>query len=164
MSASPLLASRVRRLGAWCIDAALVPTLTVVLIMITDVLEDAEDYITNWWMLQVLGLAIFSYLLLNGYTLWRSGQTLGKRVFGIRVVLRTRPDTTADFWRLVLARAWFFPLPFLLITTPVFPLALVVLADIVPIFLRQRMCLHDWLCGTQVVHSTGRKEGNEGEP
>ena len=47
------LASRWRHLVATVIDAILVPALTLVLIMLTNVLEDAEDYADSWWILQV---------------------------------------------------------------------------------------------------------------
>ncbi len=145
------LAGRGRRLAAVCVDALLVPLLTILLIMVTDVVEDAEDFADNWWMLHVLLLAIAAYLLLNGVTLWRYGQTLGKRLMGIAVVQAADSPTgevaPAPFWRLVLVRAWFFPLLFVLIP----PYVLLPILDQVFIFGRQRRCLHDWLCGTMVA-------------
>ena len=44
MSSELPLAGRFRRLVATLIDAILVPSLSLVLLMITDVMEDAEDY------------------------------------------------------------------------------------------------------------------------
>ena len=105
------LAGRGRRLLATLIDMLLVPLLTIVLIMITDVLEDAEDYQDFMWTLWVLLLAILSYLLLNGYTLWRHGQTLGKRLFGIAIYSAAQPAerlSVASLWKLVCIRALFF--------------------------------------------------------
>ena len=80
------LAGRGRRLAAVILDAILVPLVAALLIMMTDVIEDAEDFVDNWWMLHVLLLAIAAYLALNGFTLWRYGQTLGKRLLGIAVI------------------------------------------------------------------------------
>ncbi len=154
---APELAGRLRRLLATGIDAILVPTLTVVLIMVTDIMEDAEDYQNSLWVLWVLVLAIVSYLLLNGYGLWTRGQTIGKRLLGIAIV-RSDPNspnkatgTPASFWKLVLLRAWFFPFLFLL---PVPWLTLLPIADQAFIFSKNRRCLHDRLCATSVIRLT----------
>lgn len=140
------LASRLRRLVATSIDAVLVPSLTIVLVMLTGVVEDAEDYVDNWWILHVLLLAILSYLLLNGYSLWRTQQTLGKRAMGIALVATA--GSAAPWWRLILVRAPFFALMFLLLVPP---LTLLPLIDHLCIFGKRRRCLHDWLAGTDVV-------------
>lgn len=112
------LASRWCRLFATAIDALLVPGLTLFLVMLTGVVEHAEDFVDRWWVFHVLLLAIASYLLLNGYLLWRRGQTLGKALLGIAVIhapadLTCPPDGTfefvpAAFWKLVCIRALSF--------------------------------------------------------
>ena len=79
--------------------------LGLLFIMVTDVLEDAEDYQDFWWILHVLGLAILSYLLLNGYGLWRRGQTLGKQLLGIAIV-SSDLVTPVPMWKLVFLRAY----------------------------------------------------------
>ena len=146
------LAPRWRRLAATFIDALIVPAVTLFVVMLTNVAEDAEDYIDNTWMLHVLLLAVGSYLLLNGYTLWQRGQSLGKWLLGIMVVpaavLRGEPIKPASIWVLILARAWFFALLFVAIVPP---LALAPLLDHLFIFRKDRRCLHDLLCGTVVV-------------
>jgi len=147
-------APRWRRLIATAIDAVLVPALTLVLVMLTNVAEDAEDYADNAWMLHVLLLAILSYLLLNGVTLWRRGQTLGKALLGIMIVpaalLRVpgTPIEPAPLWLLILARAWFFALLFLAVVPW---LAWLPLLDQLFIFRKDRRCLHDLICGTGVI-------------
>lgn len=158
------LAGRFRRLCATLIDALLVPSLTILLVMITGVVEDAEDYANSWWILWVFLLAVLSYLLLNGYGLWRNGQTLGKRMLGIRIV-RARhsaessasengaaedsvADVLAPLWKLICIRALFFPLLFCVIVPW---LGLLPLLDQLAIFGKQRRCLHDWAAGTRVV-------------
>ncbi|MEM7003187.1 MAG: RDD family protein [Pseudomonadota bacterium] len=145
-------ASPWRRLLSFGIDAILVPGLTFFLVMATGIVEDAEDYTSNIWILQVLMLAVASYLLLNGITLWREGQTLGKRALDIMVVTADGTQT-APFWRLVLIRAWGFPLTFLL---PIMPFTLVVAANLLPVFFGPRRCLHDWLAGTRVINKPSR--------
>jgi len=148
------LAPRWRRLAATLIDACLVPSLTVVLVMLTDVAENAEDYVDNAWIFNVLLLAILSYLALNGLTLWQRGQTVGKLLLGIMIIPHPLPDqpqsalTPAPLWRLIAIRAWFFPVTFLLILPWVAWLPLIDLAFILG---KQRRCLHDRLSGTLVV-------------
>jgi len=154
MSEGLYLAGRGRRLVATLIDGCLVPSLTVVLVMVTDVVEDAEDYADNWWILSVFLLAVASYLLLNGLTLWRSGQTLGKKITGIAVVPALSGEdgsygsAPAPLWKLILVRAWFFPLLFVLFLPP---LSLLPILDQAPIFGKRRRCLHDLASGTVVV-------------
>lgn len=140
------LASRRRRLVATAIDAALVPSLTILLVMVTGVVEDAEDYADAWWLLHVLLLAILSYLLLNGVALWRTQQTLGKRVMGIAMV--TTAGAPVAWWRLIAIRAPFFAMTFLVIAPP---LTLVPAIDHLLMLGKRRRCLHDWLAGTEVI-------------
>lgn len=160
MTEEPVLAGRSRRLAATMIDAILVPLVTLVLVAATGVVEHAEDYRDNAWMFHVLLLAIAGYLLLNGYSLWRSGQTIGKQLCGIyiaRVHLAglprgessgSRERTGAPFWNLILIRAWFFPLLFVVVIPW---LAWIPLLDQGLIFTRKRRCLHDVLAGTVVL-------------
>ena len=142
------LASRWRRLAATAIDALLVPALSFFLVMVAGVVEDAEDFADESWMLHVLLIAIASYLLLNGLPLYRRGQTLGKAALGIAVRSAADPARPAPFWKLVAVRAWFFALLFAVIV-PWF--ALLPLVDNLLIFRRNRRCLHDLVAGTMVV-------------
>ena len=155
----PVAAGRLRRLVATLIDAVLVPALTLVLVMITDVVEDAEDYADSWWMVWVLLLAVASYLVLNGYGLLRRGQTLGKRLLGIAIVKAPATadgdldPTPAPFWKLIMIRALFFPALFLVIVPWITVLPLV---DQLLIFGKRRRCLHDLAAGTVVVRVSPR--------
>lgn len=145
------LASRRRRLCATIVDAVLVPSLTIFLVMVAGVVEDAEDYTSNLWMFWVLLLAICSYLLLNGYGLWRTGQTLGKKLLGIAIVNKPTGDVepeVAPFWKLICIRALFFPLMFTIVVPTLFVLPLV---DHLLIFAASRRCLHDFAASTVVI-------------
>ena len=146
MTTEVVLASRFKRLVATLIDAVLVPTLTIFLVMVFGVVEHAEDFADSYWMLHVLFLAVASYLVLNGYWLIRRGQTVGKRVMGI--ALRSVDGKKLNFWRYVFLRGVFFALMF----TIVYPFtALFPLIDHLLIFSKQRRCLHDYAAGTIVV-------------
>lgn len=147
MNDTIVLVGRGRRLVATLIDMILVPSVTLVLVVAFGVVEDAEDYRSSAWIGWVLLLAVASYLLLNGYLLWRRGQTVGKAALGIRIVA-ARDHEPAALWRLVLIRALFFPLLYLVV---IWPWLLLPLADLVFIFGRRRRCLHDFAAGTEVV-------------
>lgn len=159
MSDGLFLAGRFRRLVATLIDAVLVPSLTLVLVMIAGVVEDAEDYVDNQWFVWVLLLAVVSYLLLNGYGLWRHGQTLGKQVMGVAIVPAAGGSdgrynrTPAPLWKLICVRALFFPLLFLSVVPWIAALPII---DQLLIFLKSRRCLHDLVCGTVVVRLSSR--------
>ena len=114
------------------------------------VVEDAEDFADNTWMLHVLLLAIGAYLLLNGWLLWRRGQTIGKWALGIAIADANSSGGKAPLWKLIFMRAWFFPLLFGAVYLPV---GVLVLIDHLFIFTRRRRCLHDLFCGTVVVNS-----------
>lgn len=146
------LANLGRRLVATAIDFILVPLLTVILVMITDVVEDADDYADSVWMVHVLLLAIVSYLILNGYLLWRRGQTIGKLLLGIQIV-RARDGGAAPFWKLVCIRALFFPLLYLVFTGP---LAVLPVLDLAFIFVKSGRCLHDLAADTVVITASIR--------
>jgi len=148
------LTSRWRRLLATGFDAILVPGVTIFLVMIFDVIEQADDFIDRWWTVHILAIAIGSYLALNGYTLWQSGQTLGKKIVGIAIITRQpQPDGTSEFlpppfWKLIAVRALFFPLLFV----GIMPFLIRIPAlDLISIFGKQRRCLHDYFCSTVVV-------------
>jgi uncharacterized RDD family membrane protein YckC len=158
------LAGRFRRLVATLIDAVLVPALSLVLVMVADVMEDPEDYANAGLMiLWIFLLAVLAYLILNGYTMWRRGQTLGKWAMGIAIVPSSGhiPEermndgdegksayVPAPLWKLICIRALFFPLLFLTIVPWI---TLLPLIDQALIFRKSRRCLHDLAAGTIVV-------------
>ena len=148
------LAGRFRRLVATLVDAILVPALSFVLVMITDVMEDAEDYANvDLMILWIFLLAVVAYLILNGYTLWRRGQTLGKWVMGIAIVPASSrvPEGVmcgGDESKSAYVRALFFPVLFLALVPS---LTLLPVLDQALIFGKRRRCLHDLVAGTIVV-------------
>lgn len=143
------LAGRGRRLVATLIDMLLVPALTVLLIMITGVVEHAEDYRNAMWVLYLFLLAVLSYLILNGYWLFTRGQTAGKRLMKVAIVSTSSGERPA-FRKLICIRALFFPLLFVVII-PV--LAWMPILDQLFVFAKNRRCLHDLAAGTSVVRA-----------
>ena len=164
------LASRTRRLVATLIDMVLVPTLSVALVLVTGATEDAEDYLSLAGLaLSILGLSVVAYLLLNGISLWRHGQTLGKRLLKIALAQPNKMDTGSGntkipaLWRLVCLRALFFPIlffiPFLVLAPPFtafWIISAIACVDQLFIFTKNRRTLHDLLSGTIVVKVTNQ--------
>ncbi|WP_425395756.1 RDD family protein [Aeoliella sp.] len=93
---------------------------------------------------QVLGFGLF--LAVNGYLLATNGQTVGKKLLGIKIV---RTDgSRADFSRLTVRR--YLPMSLLLLI-PVFGIVVAGLVDPLMIFRGSRKCLHDEIADTVVV-------------
>jgi uncharacterized RDD family membrane protein YckC len=92
----------------------------------------------------VLGFVIF--LLLQGYFLAKSSQTIGKKIFGIKIV--RKDGGHADFGRLVGLRY----LPMQIVgAIPFIGLLIVGFVDPLRIFRSSRSCLHDDIADTAVV-------------
>ncbi|MBK9575862.1 MAG: RDD family protein [Fibrobacteres bacterium] len=85
------------------------------------------------------------YYLINGYLVGLTGQTMGKRVFGIQI---RRLDGS-----LPSAAEWFYKrnLPLLLVNQLPVAGGWIVFASYLMIFDSRRRCGHDWIAGTCVV-------------
>ncbi|TWT65938.1 RDD family protein [Posidoniimonas polymericola] len=86
-----------------------------------------------------------AYLLVNGYLLSASGQTVGKKALGIKIV--RKDGSKAEFSRLILHRyflLWFIGL------IPIIGMIFGLL-DPLMIFRKSRYCLHDDIADTAVV-------------
>jgi uncharacterized RDD family membrane protein YckC len=149
MSAPMLpLAGRGRRFVATLIDMVLVPALAIFIMMVTGVLEHAEDWTSEAMpILRMVLLGLASYVLLNLYLLWTRGQTVGKAAMGIAIV-RAGTGERAALWRLIV-RGLFFPTLYLIVLIPY--IALIPVVDQALMFRKDRRTVHDWVSGTQVV-------------
>ena len=148
------LAGRGRRIAATLIDIVLVPVVAIFIMLVTRVLEHAQDWTENAMPIaRMLGLGLASYLLLNGWLLGTRGQTAGKAIMGIAIV-STATGAKAPLWKLLLIRFWFFPALYMIFSPYT---AIVPLVDQIFIFGKQRRCLHDLLCGTSVVRRAPAK-------
>jgi uncharacterized RDD family membrane protein YckC len=101
---------------------------------------------TLLWM--AIGFVI--YLLVNGVMLAKSGQSLGKRALGIRIV-DANARTLVPFPRLLLRRL----LPQQLAGAVPGAGLLLVVADALCVFRADCRCLHDHSAGTLVVKVSG---------
>ena len=101
---------------------------------------------------QLGALSLFGLLCLllltvvQGILIGKSGQSLGKKAIGIRIVLAS-DGSNPGFVRAFLVRELIYGLISYL-STPL--LGVPLLIDVVPVFGADRRCLHDYLAGTRV--------------
>ena len=92
------------------------------------------------------------YFLVNSYWLIKYGQTVGKRLLGIRIC-DFQTDAVPPFWRLLVR-----------VAVPSFAAragligSLFDLVDILFIFGKNRRCIHDLIAGTRVVDTWSRAD------
>ncbi|HET6331225.1 MAG TPA: RDD family protein [Holophagaceae bacterium] len=100
--------------------------------------------------LVVLGVYIGFYLGINGWLLVRNGQTLGKKICGIRIA---RPDgSVPSLSESFVRRELVFAAPISIFQIFIPGLNFTVrLVDVLFIFRSSRKCLHDNIAGTIVV-------------
>ncbi len=99
-------------------------------------------------------IALAEFLMINGYLLHRSGQTVGKKLLGMRIV--DRHGDKPGLFRLVGLRYVPFPLIWTLWWSGLFGMMSVVVmlyfpANYLFIFREDRRCIHDLIAGTRVV-------------
>lgn len=152
-------ASRLARLGAACIDGLIwmIGFIPTYFIFITSIAKSAmQKPATNalqiWWQFAQTGAwfyvgVLWSLLILavNLYLMYTYGQSIGKRLVGIKMV---RPDgTRASLLRLFLVRY----VANTAITMVPGAGGLYSLVDILMIFGKERRCVHDYLADTIVI-------------
>lgn len=136
------------------IAAALIDTLIMLIVVFIPIVifyggwdafvaaESEESYAA---MVATTGFSYFMYVVVHGYLLAKSGQSVGKKIVDIKIV---RTDgSRATFVRLVGVRALFENALFLF---PVIDIWLSTI-DVLFIFRPSRKCLHDTVADTIVV-------------
>jgi uncharacterized RDD family membrane protein YckC len=141
-----VLATRGSRLGAAIIDVIVAIALAGVATLLS-VWRPWSNPNPDMWRFEFInatwGFAVF--LLAHGYLLAKHGQTIGKRIVGIRIV---RPDgSAASFARLAGVR---YGLLSLLNVVPLIGMVFG-LVDSLCIFRASRRCLHDDIADTLVI-------------
>lgn len=136
-----------RRLAATAIDFVAVPTLALLIMLVTGVLEHADDFVGYQVVFKAVLLGVSSYLILNGWLLFKHGQTLGMLMAGIRIVSNATGGP-APLLRALVPRALFFPLLYLILLPGP---CLIPIIDLAFIFGKARRTLHDRICQTSVA-------------
>lgn len=145
------LAGRGARLGAAIIDSIIMLTITFIPIIaffggfMAYLTKFSENEFLFTPLLAVFGFVV--YLLINGYFLAQTGQSIGKKAVGIKIV---RTDgSKPDLQHIALRRLGSV---YLAQAIPVIG-GLVILVDILMIFRESRQCLHDSIADTLVVNA-----------
>jgi uncharacterized RDD family membrane protein YckC len=152
------LASRLSRFWAYLVDVIIymIPFLIVTIALfiiggglsVIDSIESSEEMIESPLGLALLGGMVLSFIgifILNLVYLYRSGQTIGKKMFKIKI-LRT------DYTRASLARIIFLRYLVMGLLGGIPGIGIITtLADHLMIFGKARRCIHDHVADTIVV-------------
>jgi uncharacterized RDD family membrane protein YckC len=149
------LASRSTRLGAAIVDGVIGIAIAFPLMYVSGV----WNYVVRGenpplgLTLAMGALGFLGFLLIHGYLLMTNGQTVGKKLAGIRIA--DLNGAVPGFATLILRRY----LPISLVAQIPVAGPYVPLLDDLFIFRADRRCLHDLIAGTKVV--TTRRRGNQ---
>ena len=141
------LAGRWIRLGASIIDGIIILLVTLPIMYLTGGFNGfPEEEPSIFYTLGMGVIGIIFFIIIHGRFLIRDGQTIGKRVLGIKIV--TLENTLPDMSNL--AKRYGF---YLLIGNVPFVGPIINLVNILFIFSESRRCLHDHVGGTKVVEA-----------
>lgn len=141
------LAGRSTRLLGAIIDGLLMMAIVFPWMYFSGYWAEAMDgHISMSRQLEGMGVALLAYLLLNGYLLARQGQTLGKRLLGMRIV-SAKDGQILPFWKILFLRHLSMSL---LGQIPLIG-GLFALLNALLIFRKDRRCFHDHLAGSKVI-------------
>jgi len=142
------LASRWRRLWASMIDTLTILAISVPAMFFTGAIEDITNGIqpSVGYNLAIGGLGIIAFITFNGKFLISNGQTIGKKVLGIKIVdlEGNLPSVKSHFLKRY--AILFFPgqIP---VVGQVFSFI-----NVLFIFGKQKRCIHDYIAGTKVIN------------
>lgn len=148
------LATRGVRLLAFMIDTAIVWLLSTFVIRfgygtffsldLRKLFMLDQDYIKVLFFI-IIASSCLIYFLVNGYYLYKSGQTVGKKIIGIKIT--DAKGNTPSLTKSYLLR---FLVPSLVCSVPVLGVFLW-FADVLFIFGKNKKCLHDHIAETKVM-------------
>ncbi len=141
------LAGRGARLGAAMIDGILQMLVLFPLLFLFGVVSSFSDFTTFGLVANLLiALGSFAvYVLLNGYLLKQNGQTIGKKLLGLRIV--TLDNQLPALPDILLKRQ----LPWFVVNVIPVIGQFLPLINVLFIFRADRRCLHDQIAGTKVI-------------
>jgi len=141
-------ATRGERLGAALIDALIIMVVNIPLAYFMGYFENFGEVTPP--LSSIITLAVVGFILyfaVNGKLLHTSGQTIGKKINGIRIVKLdgTKPDIKELLVKRYIPYFGFPYIPYIG--------GLVNLINLCFIFGKEKRCLHDKIAGTKVVKS-----------
>ncbi|GGY72010.1 hypothetical protein GCM10011613_16170 [Cellvibrio zantedeschiae] len=146
---SGALASRWDRLGAAIIDAIIGMCVMLPLMYFSGGLEGIskgiEQPIEYKLIMNIVGIIVF--VMLHGALLATKGQTIGKKIIGIKIV-----DLNGDLPKIQTHLLKRYAVYFILGLIPTVG-AFLSFLNILFIFGKEKRCVHDYIAGTKVVNS-----------
>jgi uncharacterized RDD family membrane protein YckC len=153
------LATRWARLGGGLLDGLITSAVIVPIMFATGYMQSAmsgvEPSLPTQLGYSLLGIVVI--VAINGYWLQKSGQTIGKRVAGTRIV-SVGDNTLLPLWKIVLLRI--LPINLLALVPVVGPILSTI--GILFIFRSDKRCLHDLIAGTKVIRASAEWKAQEG--
>lgn len=146
-NASIALASRWKRLWASILDSLVIALITVPFMYFTGGFDGAADGVQPSLeyslLVGVIGMVVF--LLINAKLLIKNGQTIGKKILGIKIADLNGNLPTIKKHLLKRYAAYFLPAQI--------PIAgpFISIINILFIFGKQKRCIHDYIAGTKVI-------------
>ncbi|TRX55659.1 RDD family protein [Thalassomonas sp. M1454] len=140
------LASRVDRLGAALIDMLIILPITLSLMYFTGGFDGISEGVSpsTEYSLLISFVGIVFFIMIHGYLLIKNGQTIGKKVAGIKIVTLDNKLPTLSNLAKRYGFYWLIPL------IPIIG-QLINLISILFVFTKSKRCLHDHVGGTKVV-------------
>ena len=150
----PSAGLRGRRVAATTIDLLILGPTSLIIMLVTGIVESAEAWVMPQPIIRLTLLMVGSHLLLNGYLLVTSGQTLGKRLLGLRIQSAS-DGALLPLWKIIL-RAYAILFVSALVALVSVLIAFLLLPPIYSVNLlfaafKPQRCLHDYLAGSVVV-------------
>lgn len=143
------LASLPQRLGGALIDGVIGVAAAIAMAMTIGTwektLQGIEPTLLETLIQGVFGFAFF--VLVHGHLLKTSGQTVGKRIVGSKIVLIN--DAPAPFFTIIFRRS----LPVALASIIPYIGGLLIIIDSLLVFRADRRCAHDLIAGTKVIRA-----------
>lgn len=144
--AAPELATRLERLQAYMLDLSIYFVPMLIILQQFDISESGELSKTGSETIMSIGLFLILFIfIINVSLLYKNGQTIGKKIIGIKIVMFDYER--ASLSRLLILRYFLIGL---ISSVPVIG-PIIGLINILMIFGEERRCLHDYMAGTIVV-------------
>lgn len=143
------LASRWKRLGGALVDGLIATAIVFPVLWATGLFQQ-QAHGLPLTIHQQIAMLLFGwgvFLILNGYLLYKRGQTIGKVVVKTKIV--DLNDELPSFGKLLVFRYFIFGI---IAQVPIIG-PLVSLINSLFIFGKERRCLHDYLANTRVVEA-----------
>lgn len=142
------LASRWLRLGGAIIDGVIFMVLLMPIMFSLGIMDGIMEGQEPTFLMNItmMAISLLVYVVVQGYFLSTAGQTIGKRILGMRIV-GYKTNQILSLSKIMSYRV--LPIQLLSLIPVLGPL--VGFIDVLSIFGAEKRCIHDYLAGTKVV-------------